>query len=80
MRRRALAFLLAFATSAVLAQAPHPELAEADIATLQQQLADGSSTSATLTQAYLERIAAIEDAGPRLDAVIELNPEALADA
>ena len=80
MRRTALAFLLAFATSAVLAQAPHPELAEADIATLQQQLADGSTTSATLTQAYLERIAAIDDAGPRLDAVIELNPEALADA
>ena len=33
-----------------------------------------------MTQAYLDRIAAIDDAGPRLNAVIEINPNALAEA
>jgi amidase len=40
----------------------------------------GTLTSHDLTQAYLDRIAAIDDAGPALNAVIELNPDALADA
>jgi amidase len=40
----------------------------------------GTLTSRALTQAYLDRIAAVDDAGPRLDSVIELNPSALADA
>ncbi|HLT45201.1 MAG TPA: amidase, partial [Luteimonas sp.] len=31
-------------------------------------------------QAYLDRIAAVDDAGPRLGAVIELNPDALEEA
>ena len=40
----------------------------------------GTLTSHALTQAYLDRIATIDDAGPALGAVIELNPTALADA
>ena len=40
----------------------------------------GTLTAHALTQAYLNRIAAIDDAGPRLNAVIEINPKALADA
>ena len=80
MRRFALAALAAILLPAAFAQHPHPELAEADIATLQKQLRDGRIDSVSLTQAYLDRIAAIDDAGPRLDAVIELNPDALADA
>ena len=43
-------------------------------------MAAGTLTSRALTQAYLDRIAAIDDAGPRLDAVIEINSAALADA
>jgi amidase len=43
-------------------------------------MAAGSLTSRALTQAYLERIAAIDAAGPRLNSIIELNPQALADA
>jgi amidase len=54
--------------------------AETDIATLQSQLSAGELTSHDLTQAYLDRIAAIDDAGPGLNAVIELNPDALAEA
>jgi amidase len=40
----------------------------------------GTLTSRGLTQAYLDRIAKIDDAGPTLNSVIEMNPSALADA
>jgi amidase len=43
-------------------------------------MAAGTLTARDLTQAYLDRIAKIDDAGPRLDSVIELNPAALSDA
>jgi len=43
-------------------------------------MAGGELSSARLTQAYLDRIAALDDAGPQLNAVIELNPNALAEA
>lgn len=57
-----------------------PDVVEADIASLQQAMAKGSLTSQALVQAYLDRIAELDDAGPRLNAIIELNPDALADA
>lgn len=44
------------------------------------KMAAGELTSAALTQAYLDRIAKVDDAGPTLGAVIELNPQAVADA
>jgi amidase len=44
------------------------------------RMAAGTLTSQTLTQAYLERIAAVDDNGPTLNAIIELNANALADA
>ena len=43
-------------------------------------MAAGTLTSRALAQAYLDRIAELDDAGPMLNAVIELNPDALADA
>jgi len=45
-----------------------------------RRMAAGTLTSRALTQAYLDRIAAIDDAGPTLDAVVDLNPQALDDA
>ncbi|TWI08141.1 amidase [Lysobacter ruishenii] len=54
--------------------------AEMDIASLQARMARGELTSRALTQAYLDRIAAIDDAGPKLNAVLELNPLALQEA
>jgi amidase len=45
-----------------------------------QRLVSGSLTSRALTQAYLDRIAALDDAGPLLNAVIETNPRALEEA
>lgn len=53
---------------------------EADIAGLQSRMDRGELSSHTLTQAYLDRIAAIDDTGPTLNAVIELNPDALKEA
>ncbi|HWK73790.1 MAG TPA: amidase [Povalibacter sp.] len=55
-------------------------LEETDVATLQSQMSGGKLTSRQLTQAYLDRIAAIDDAGPMLNSVIEINPDALKEA
>ncbi|MFL6591742.1 MAG: hypothetical protein ACJ8GK_03415, partial [Luteimonas sp.] len=59
---------------------PEVAIEEVDVATLQGQLRSGNLSSHALTRAYLDRIAAIDDAGPRLGAVIELNPNALREA
>src|SRR3546814_2224702 len=60
--------------------APPFRHAETDITDLQRQMRAGTLDSHALVQAYLDRIAAIDDAGPMLNAVIELNPVALAEA
>ena len=43
-------------------------------------LAAGRTTSEALVQAYLSRIAAIDDAGPAIRAVIVTNPDIIAQA
>ncbi len=55
-------------------------LPESSIAELQQAMQGGSRTAVSIAQDYLARIAAIDRAGPTLNAVIELNPDALAIA
>jgi amidase len=50
---------------------------EYTIRELRQALDTGEMTSVGITAAYLERITAIDQSGPRLDSVIELNPDAL---
>ncbi len=54
--------------------------AEKTISELQAEMAAGKLSAVALTQAYLDRIAAIDKAGPGLNAVIELNPDALSIA
>jgi len=49
---------------------------EADVATLSAATAAGRLSSEHLVQAYLARIADIDRRGPRLNSIIELNPEA----
>ena len=51
---------------------------EMDILTLQAKMASGELSAQTLTSYYLQRIDALDRQGPRLNAVIELNPDALA--
>jgi amidase len=53
---------------------------EAGVQEQQAQMAAGKLTSASLVRQYLARIAAIDKAGPRLNAVIEVNPDALSIA
>lgn len=53
---------------------------ELTLAEAQQRLSNGVLTSRALTQTYLDRISAIDAAGPELHAVLELNPDALRDA
>jgi len=54
--------------------------AETDVTDLQARMVSGELDSATLTAAYLKRIAALDRTGPRLRAVLELNPDALKEA
>ncbi|TLX21716.1 amidase [Thermomonas fusca] len=67
-------------TAKPAAAAPAFAFEEADIVDLQRRMAEGTVTSHALTQAYLDRIAAIDKAGPALNSVIELNPDALQEA
>ncbi len=54
--------------------------AEAGIAELQAAMERGETSSRALVQAYLERIVALDRNGPRLNAYIETNPRARAEA
>ncbi|WP_333861702.1 amidase family protein, partial [Stenotrophomonas indicatrix] len=54
--------------------------AETEVSDLQARMVAGELDSVTLTGAYLKRIAALDRTGPRLRAVIELNPDALKEA
>jgi amidase len=56
------------------------ELEEVGLDDLQKRMAEGSLSARALTQAYLERIAALDGQGPTLRSVLETNPEALAVA
>ena len=50
---------------------------EATVAQLQAQMASGHLTSEQLTKYYLTRIIALDQSGPGVNAVIEVNPDAL---
>src|SRR5690242_18344352 len=52
-------------------------LEETTIAQLQDAMKSGRQTSRGITQAYLDRIAALDRQGPTLRAVLETNPDAL---
>jgi amidase len=53
---------------------------EATVAQLQTEMASGRLTSEELTEEYIARIIALDQKGPGVNAVIELNPDALAMA
>ena len=59
---------------------PPFEFEEATIAELQAGMTAGKYTARTITAAYLARIEELNRKGPTLRAVIETNPDALADA
>ena len=94
LSRHACAIALVVAASHVHAQSASPvvarravsttrstvEVTEATITELRAAMAGGRVTSVQLVDAYLARIAAYEHAGPNLNALIRLNPNARAEA
>ena len=69
----------------VLANPPAPQaipfaLEGASIADLQRRMATGELTARAIAEQYLDRIAALDKAGPKINAIIELNSDALAIA
>jgi amidase len=79
MRRFTCALLLLAAIVAHV-NAATLDLTTATIAELQAAMAKGALTSEKLTQLYLARIAAYDQAGPKLAAFLYLNPGALDQA
>ena len=84
MMKRAAFVLPAVALLAGLVAADPPsgpprslQLVEATVPDLQQALRTHLVTSEQLVQMYLDRIAAYDDIGPRLNAFIHINPNAL---
>lgn len=83
MRSLLVAFL--FSTPFVVAADPpqSPEGAvptrhnEATVAQLQAEMAQGTLTSERLTKEYIMRIVALDQNGPGVNSVIELNPDAI---
>lgn len=78
---------LLIAASMLMALAPAPvaaqsaiEVHEASIADLRAAMSSGRTTSAQLVDAYLARIAAYEHAGPAINALIRINPNARTEA
>ncbi|MDP9354583.1 MAG: amidase [Chloroflexota bacterium] len=61
-------------------QMPFPELEEATIADLRGALDTRQLSVRELAEMYLARIEAIDQDGPRLNSIIEVNPEALSIA
>src|SRR3954468_11200804 len=68
------------ATSKSTAQASSFELDEATFQQLQAAMTSGKETAVSIARKYLNRIADLDKRGPALNAVIELNPDALAIA
>lgn len=56
------------------------ELNEVTIQMLQSSMVDKSRNARSIAEQYLKRIAEVDKKGPQLNAVIELNPDALAIA
>lgn len=65
--------------SATAVQSPF-DVAEKSIVELQAEQSSGRVTSRQLVEAYLARIRAYDQVGPALNAIVTLNPNALAEA
>lgn len=77
--RRALFVLLAVAAAAC-SRLSDEEIAELTAVDLAAEIAAGRVSAERATEVYLDRIADLDDAGPRLGAIVEVNPDALAIA
>lgn len=62
------------------ANSPEEQMEEATILELSSKMASGELTALSLTEYYLGRIETVDRSGPSINAVIELNPDALSIA
>ena len=76
--RRLLSALLIFTLAACAGG--EPDYSEADIATLHDHMQRGELSSEELVAWYIDRINTIDHAGPALNSIIEINPDALSIA
>lgn len=58
----------------------HEDIVEVGIAELQGRMARGELTARQLVQKYIDRIARLDQSGPTVNSVLEINPDALAIA
>ena len=79
-RRGFLAAGLTTIAARALAEDDSAQFAELSIDELQAGMKSGKFTSRSLAEKYITRIKAIDQAGPTLKSVLELNPDALAIA
>lgn len=81
MSRFALLLILAaIAPPSVMSEPNKFDVFEASLPELQAAMESGRTSSEELVRQYLERIAAFDNAGPQLNAMLYLNPRALDDA
>src|SRR5262245_8907584 len=59
---------------------PSLQVAETTIADIHKAFKSGKLTARQVTQAYLDRIEAFDKNGPKINSIITINPNALADA
>jgi len=80
MQRREFLYAALGAAATAWAAPPSFEIEEASLTDLLKRMGEGSLTAQSLTQRYLERIEAIDKHGPALNAVIEINTDAMSIA
>jgi amidase len=74
------AFMLLAIVAGAAAEAKPFQLEEASISDVQAAYKSGATTATRVAQSYLARIQAYDQAGPKLNVVIYLNPHALEEA
>ncbi len=73
-------FIAVFALLTAFSTRAETTLNEATVVQLQAQMAEGTLTSVELTRFYIKRILELDQKGPGVNSVIELNPDALSMA
>jgi amidase len=74
---RRFAALMLLVTATIFVSVAHADYREADIGTLQSLMENGELTAEDLTRYYIDRIGRIDENGPGLNSIIEINPDAI---
>ncbi|PCI79547.1 MAG: glutamyl-tRNA amidotransferase [SAR86 cluster bacterium] len=77
---RRLLFVLSLLSPFPVVAQSNFDVFEASISEIQKALGQGQINSVQLTQQYLDRIQAYDKQGPKLNSIVRINPEALAQA